>query len=77
MKCTYPLPPPSTFLSSCRGQGDGTVPLLMDGEVESKIMCPQVVISPILNEVPDTGTVSLTPEVPISVYHAAKVQHLT
>lgn len=45
----------------------------MDGEVESKSVCPQVVICPILNEVPDTGMVNLTPEVPIS----DKLQHLT
>ena len=49
----------------------------MDGEVESKSVCPQVVICPILNEVPDTGMVGLTPEVPISLYHAAKLLHLT
>lgn len=49
----------------------------MDGEVESESVCPQGVICPVLNEVPDTGMVSLTPEVPISDYRAAKLQHLT
>ena len=53
------------------------MPLPVGGEVKSKGVCPQAVICPILNRVPDTGMVSLAPEVPISLCDAAELQHLT